>query len=231
MSKANVMGAFERAMVVLKAGASALSGIVEQAVKDCRSVTEGMVAVWKPVLKYTPAGKVDETTPEFKAMRKAFKEAVQEAQKTNANFKVEFRKVDHGSGVKVWTDRSTIALPKDPAERAKVNASIDKLDVFVWMPGMRDHDMKKVDAELKAQVYRPQIARLDNNGRQSFNNFKIALNASAVRSANAKAWDESEWKRIESHFNKRNKDGFTEATIGDVRAAYDALLETLGYGA
>lgn len=209
------------AMQVLREGAAALSGIVGRAERDTKGVTATMVPVWKPLLTFNDAGKVIETTDAFKVMRGEFKKAARGAQALDAMYVVEYRKVDHGSGVKVWTERSAIDADADV---------IDKLDAFTWSPGMRNHDMRKVPADLKAQVYKVQTARLDRNERQAFNNFKLALNAASVDGANDKReWSAETWKRVLSHFNKRVKDGETGASLDDVRSAFDDLMDVLGY--
>lgn len=209
-----------KAVIVLQDGAAKLSGIAATAARDTGNVTKGMVAVWKPLLTFTESGKVIEGTDEFKAMRLAFREGAHAGQDVNPLFTVEYRKVDHGSGVKVWTERSDIDAPADV---------IDKLDAFTYTPKMRAHDLKKVSADLKAQVYKVQKARLDNNERQAFNNFKAALNKGAINGSNEVSWDSNEWKRIESHYNKRFKDGNCTTSLAEVRAAYADLIDLLGY--
>ena len=211
------------AMKTLREGAAALSGVIEDSAKQARGITKTMVREWKPLLTFKD-GKVDESTEAFKVMRKEFREAVRKAQKDNPDFSVEYRKVDHGSGIGVWTARDEI---EDADKKADV---INKLDVFNWTPGMREHDIKKVAPALAKQVYKVEIDRLNNNERQAFNNFKLALNGKVSGGANGKDWQGTTWKRLESHLKARVKDGFTDASVETLRERFDDMMdEVFGY--
>jgi hypothetical protein len=135
----------EKAVIVLKEGAAKLSNIVETAARDAGSVTKGMVAEWKPLLSFTPAGTVIENGV-FENMRKVFKTAAYAGQDDNPLFVVEYRKVDHGSGVKVWTERGDI-----PEKTPEDTAAIDKLEAFTYKPTMRAHDTKKLAPDLNSR--------------------------------------------------------------------------------
>ena len=170
-----------------------------------------------PHIPRTADGKLDESSDEFKAIRKVYKAHYLEAQANADWYNAEFAHITNGEGVKVWRDVASMeGTLSDETPRFKVTAALA-------LGG------GKFEKSISLEIIQPTRKLIHGAERVSFNGLKAAANPKKTAQGKrdtAERFDDVE-KTILNLREERETEGFQVASKAELAKVLKAVRKAL----
>ena len=183
--------------------------------------TTAIVDKWRPILKYTDKGRVDETTKVYETLRGQFKDIAYEAMNGDSRYSVSYVLVPTGAGNVVWRDKVAEIAAGGNKEQ------LDKLPQYTVTPALALNVGKlKVDSKVANEIHAPMLDRMSNNERQAWNRLKKKLNAGATGGRDAeKKKQAASAKWIDATMKVRSDNAAKGLKVGSAKALRELLKQ------